>query len=151
MHTPIHRRTVLKASGISLALPLLESMSPALAAASNQPPKRSVFVCTTLGLHPPLLWPKTPGAGYESTEYLELLQDHREDFTLFSGLSHEDQTGRQPHDSEMTWLTSARKPGMSGFRNTISVDQVAASRLGNVTRYPSITLGTMKPQRRSIS
>ena len=110
-----------------------------------------VFLCTTLGLHPPLLWPKTPGRDYETTPYLDVLKDHREDFTLFSGLSHEDQTGRQPHDSEMTWLTSARKPGMGGFRNTISVDQVAAGRIGNVTRYPSITLGTMKPQSQSYT
>ena len=151
MNKPLNRRTFLKASGVSLALPLLESMNPVFAAASNPPPKRMVFLCTTLGLHPPHLWPKTPGTDYESTPYLELLKDHRKDFTLFSGLQHEDQTGRQPHDSEMTWLTAARKPGMSGFRNTISVDQVAVSRLGNVTRYPSITLGTMKPQSQSYT
>ena len=126
-------------------------MNPALAAAGNRPPKRLVFVCTTLGLHPPLLWPKTPGADYESTPYLELLKDHRKDFTLFSGLAHENQTGRQPHDSEMTWLTAARKPGVSGFRNTISIDQVAASRLGYVTRFPSVTLGTVKPQSQSYT
>ena len=151
MHTPLSRRTLLKASGVSLALPLLEAMNPVFAAASNPPPKRMVFVCTALGLHPPLLWPRTPGADYESTQYLELLKDHRKDFTLFSGLAHEDQTGRQPHDSELTWLTSARKPGISGFRNTISVDQVAACRLGYVTRYPSITLGTIKAQSQSFT
>ena len=150
MHIPLNRRTLLHASGVSLALPLLESMSPALAA-SVPPPKRMVFVCTTLGLHPPHLWPKTTGADYESTPYLDLLKEHRNDFTLFSGLQHEDQTGRQPHDSEMTWLTSARKPGMGGFRNTISVDQLAAYRLGNITRYPSITLGTMKAQSQSYT
>ena len=110
-----------------------------------------VFVCTALGLHPPLLWPKTTGADYESTPYLDLLKAHRQDFTLFSGLQHEEQTGRQPHDSEMTFLTSARKPGMSGFRNTISVDQFAAARLGNVTRFPSIALGTIKPQSQSYT
>ncbi|MCP4174016.1 MAG: DUF1552 domain-containing protein [Fuerstiella sp.] len=148
---PLHRRTLLRASGVSLALPFLEAMNPVFAATGNVPPKRMVFVCTALGLHPPLLWPATSGADYESTPYLDLLQDHRRDFTLFSGLQHEDQTGRQPHDSEITWLTSARKPGMGGFRNTISVDQVAAGSLGNVTRYPSITLGTIKPQSQSFT
>ncbi|RMF40391.1 MAG: DUF1552 domain-containing protein [Planctomycetota bacterium] len=147
----INRRTLLRASGVSLAIPLLESMSPVLGKKHQSPPQRAVFVCTTLGLHPPNLWPRTPGTDYESTPYLELLKDHRGDFTLHSGLQHEDQTGRQPHDSEMTWLTSARKPGTSGFRNSISVDQVAASALGNVTRYPSITLGTMKPQSQSYT
>jgi hypothetical protein len=151
MTSPLDRRTFLRASGVSLALPLLESMNPALATAGNRPPKRLVFVCTTLGLHPPLLWPKTPGADYESTPYLELLKDHRKDFTLFSGLAHENQTGRQPHDSEMTWLTAARKPGVSGFRNTISIDQFAANRLGYVTRFPSVTLGTVKPQSQSYT
>jgi len=142
MFRPLPRRTFLKASGVSLALPLLESMNPAFANVVDPPPKRMVLICTTLGLHPPALWPATPGAEYESTEYLELLKDHKKEFTLFSGLCHESQAGRRPHDSETTWLTAARKPGTAGFRNTISVDQVAANRLGYVTRFPSITLGS---------
>ena len=151
MNHRLSRRILLKASGVSLALPMLESMNPVFGAVSNEPPKRMVFVCTALGLHPPLLWPKTTGADYESTPYLDLLKAHRQDFTLFSGLQHAEQTGRQPHDSEMTFLTSARKPGMSGFRNTISVDQFAATRLGKVTRFPSIALGTIKPQSQSYT
>lgn len=150
MH-PISRRKLLKASGISLTLPFLESMNPAVGAINNEPPKRMVLICTALGLHPPLLWPKTAGKEYESTPYLDLLKEHRQDYTLFSGLQHEDQTGRQPHDSEMTFLTSARKPGMGGFRNTISLDQFAANRMGNVTRFPSISLGTVKPQSQSYT
>ena len=143
MHSPINRRTFLQASGVAMALPLLESMSPAMGANSvEQAPKRMVLICTTLGLHPPALWPETTGENYESTEYLELLKEHRKNFTLFSGLSHESQTGRQPHDSEITFLTSARKPGVDGFRNTISIDQVAASTLGYTTRYPSIALSS---------
>ena len=151
MHHPIDRRTLLKASGVSLALPLLESMNPVFGAAANQPPKRLVFVCTTLGLHPPYLWPKAAGSDYETTKYLDVLKDHRDDFTLFSGLSHANQTGRQPHDSEMTWLTAAEKPGMGGFRNSISIDQVAASQLGYVTRFPSITLGTANARSQSFT
>ena len=151
MHRPLSRRTLLKAGGVSLALPMLESMTPAFGHGAAAPPKRLVFVCTSLGLHPPHLWPETPGAEYESTPYLDLLAEHRGDYTLFSGLCHEDQTGRQPHDSEMTFLTAARKPGSGGFRNTVSVDQLAAARLGNVTRLPSVTLGTMKPQSQSYT
>lgn len=151
MNKPLSRRTLLKASGISMALPFLESMNPVFGATRKAPPKRMVLICTALGLHPPNLWPKTAGAEYESTPYLDLLKEHRADFTLFSGLQHEDQTGRQPHDSEMTFLTSARKPGMGGFRNTISLDQVAADRVGRATRFPSITLGTMKPQSQSYT
>jgi hypothetical protein len=110
-----------------------------------------VFICTALGLHPPNLWPTSSGANYESTPYLDRLKDHRDQFTLFSGLQHEDQTGRQPHDSEMTFLTAARKPGMGGFRNSISVDQVAASHVGDQTRFRSVTLGTMKAQSQSYT
>lgn len=151
MRQTLSRRTFLRASGVSLALPLLESMSPALAGAVLETPKRLVFICTTLGLHPPALWPKTPGADYETTEYLDLLKDYRSDFTLFSGLAHEGQSGRQPHNSEMTWLTAARGPGLDGFRNTISVDQFAAEALGHVTRFPSVVLGSNSAQSQSYN
>ncbi len=142
MHTPISRRAVLKASGIAISLPFLESMNPAMGRERVTSPKRLVLICNTLGLHPPSLFPKTTGGEYESTEYLDLLKKHRNDFTLFSGLSHPDQNGKQPHDTEMTWLTAARNPGLGGFKNSISVDQFAAKHLGNVTRFPSIALSS---------
>ena len=82
------------------------------------------------------------GSDYETTEYLEILKQHRDDSTIFSGLSHPDQNGKQPHDTEITWLTAARNPGLGGFKNTISVDQVAAKKLGYETRYPSLVLST---------
>lgn len=147
----IQRRTFLKAAGVSLSLPWLESMQPVHGMSLSAPPKRTVFICTALGLHPPNLWPEKTGADYELTPYLKLLEEHRKDFTLFSGLQHEDQTGRQPHDSELTWLTSARKPGMGGFRNTISIDQVVAKQVGEATRFRSITLGSTKKQSQSYT
>ena len=145
----IDRRTMLKSTGVALTLPMLESMNRN--GSVLPPPQRLVFLCTTLGLHPPNLWPKNPGKDYEATAYLKILQDHRNDFTLFSGLQHEDQTGRQPHDSEMTFLTSARKPGMGGFRNSVSIDQIAATQLKNKTRFSSITLGSAKSQSQSYT
>jgi Protein of unknown function (DUF1552) len=142
MHNPISRRAVLKASGIAISLPFLESMNSVMGAERVSPPKRLVLICNTLGLHPPSLFPKIAGSDYESTEYLDLLKKHRNDFTLFSGLSHPDQNGKQPHDTEMTWLTAARNPGLGGFRNSISVDQFAARHVGNATRFSSIGLST---------
>ncbi|TWU44463.1 hypothetical protein Poly51_61780 [Rubripirellula tenax] len=142
MHTPLSRRAALKASGIAIALPLLDSMNRAVGREVVLPPKRMVTICNTLGLHPPSLFPKTPGSDYDSTEYLDLLKDHRNDFTLFAGLSHPDQNGKQPHDTEMTWLTAARNPGLGGFKNSISVDQYAAANLGYATRFPSISLSS---------
>ena len=142
MHNPISRRAALKASGIAIALPLLESMKPAIGHEHTAPPKRMVLICNALGLHSPSLFPKTPGTDYANTEYLELLQAHRGDFTIFSGLSHPDQNGKDPHDTKMTFLTAAINPGLGGFKNSISVDQVAALHLGHATRFPSITLGS---------
>lgn len=135
----LNRRAFLRSSGVAMALPWLESMQPAWAK-EQVPPKRAVFICNTLGLHAPALFPKKTGADYELTDYLRILGDHRKDFTLFSGLSHPAQGGE--HQCEMTWLSAAPNPGMDGFRNSISVDRYAAGRLGYVTRFPSVSLST---------
>ena len=126
----VDRRTFLRATGVAMALPMLELMYPAFARAAVESPKRMVNICSTLGLYSDSWFPKTTGAGYEATEYLQLIDQHRSHYTLFSGYSHEDQTGRAPHNSEITWLTAARRPGLDGFRNTISIDQVATHHLG---------------------
>ena len=142
MHTPISRRSALRATGVALSLPLLDAMNPAIGFEAARQPERMVLICNALGLYPQSLFPKTPGTDYANTEYLHLLKEHRRDFTLFSGLSHPDQNGKEPHDTEQTFLTAAINPGMGGFKNTISVDQVAAVHLGHTTRFPSITLGS---------
>ena len=139
------RRTFLRAAGVSLALPWLESA----ASANTTPPRRAVFICTALGLHPPSLWPNKAGADYGSTEYLDLLKKHRSDYTLFSGLSHPDQGGE--HETERTFLSAARNPQQDGFRNSISVDQFAAGKLGYVTRFPSVILSSNGPSSQSFT
>ncbi len=139
----LNRRTFLRRTGIAIALPMLESMwSPRAWAATEQGPRRLVTICTTLGLHGPSLFPKESGKGYATTPYLDLLKGTRDDLTIFSGISHPDQAGADGHSSESTWLTAARNPGLAGFRNTISMDQLAAEKLGVVTRYGSLQLGT---------
>ncbi len=141
---PLSRRTFLRGTGVTLALPFLEAMLPMRALAASVPaaPKRMVAICTSLGIYGPALFPKETGKGYTSTPYLDLLKDYRDDFTIFSGLSHPEQSGPDGHASEMTWLTSARHPGMGGFRNTISIDQFIAEKIGIQTRYSSLVLGT---------
>jgi hypothetical protein len=139
----ITRRAFLRGTGVSLALPFLEAMWPhRAAAASAAGPQRLVAICTSLGIYGPALFPKETGRSYTSTPYLDLIKEHRADFTIFSGLSHPEQNGADGHSSEMTWLTSARHPGLGGFRNTISLDQFIAEKIGFETRYPSLTLGT---------
>lgn len=143
MNKRLDRRTFLRATGVALALPMLESMSPlAFARDQLEPPKRMVMICSSLGLHGPSLFPKNVGQNYESTPYLDLIKDQRKHFTLFSGLSHPDQAGADGHSSQMTWLTSARNPGLGAFKNTISVDQYVREKLGYATRFPSLSLST---------
>lgn len=138
------RRTFLRSSGISLALPFLDAMQPrsAAATAASSAPKRLITVCSSLGIYGPDFFPTDAGQGYTSSPYLELLKEHRQQLTVFSGISHPDQSGRDGHSSELTWLTSARHPGLGGFRNTISIDQLAAESMGVETRYPSLVLNT---------
>ena len=143
------RRTFLKASGVAVALPWLPSLS--VANAATRPPARMVNICATLGLYADSWFPKTAGADYEASDYLALIDRHRSRYTLFSGFAHANQTGRQAHNSEITWLTSAEHPGLDGFQNTISLDQAAASHVGYVTRYPAIVMGTVSPQSQSYT
>jgi len=146
--TKIHlsRRAFLRGTGAALALPWLEAMVPAFAtraqaAAASAAPKRFVVMCATLGFHTPFLFPKEIGEGYTPTPYLEPLADLRGDLSVISGLAHAEQNGANGHTSEMTWLTSAKHPGLAGFKNTISIDQLIAEKIGTQTRFPSLVLG----------
>ena len=144
MKLPLDRRSFLRATGVAIALPAMEALAPtrALAAMAATPPKRLITICTTLGLHSPSLFPQKAGKDYKLSPYLEHLADHRDKFTLFAGLSHPNQAGKDGHSSQMTWLTAAENPGLAGFQNSISLDQLAAEKLGYVTRFPSITLSS---------
>ncbi|MEO1524508.1 MAG: DUF1552 domain-containing protein [Planctomycetota bacterium] len=112
------------------------------AAGSPHPPKRFVAMCATLGFHTPFLFPEESGADYEDTEYLRLLAAHRGDYSVLSGLCHPEQQGNNGHASELTWLTSAQRPGLAGFRNTVSLDQLIAQQIGPQTRFPFLALST---------
>ena len=142
--THLSRRTVLRGLGVALALPLLDAMRPAFSAepAAAAAPRRFVGICTTLGIHRPFLEPTAAGRGYAPTPYLELLKPHLDRVTVLSGVCHPDQNGGNGHSTENTWLTSARHPGLIGFRNTISLDQVMAAHLGQATRVPYLALAT---------
>jgi hypothetical protein len=134
------RRAFLRGTGAALALPLLDAMRPAFAADSpGGSPRRMLAACNNLGLLPAEFFPTRAGKGYELSPYLKLLADHRDDFTVFSGVSHPDVDGS--HSSEVCFLTAAPHPANGGFRNTISLDQVMADHIGVKTRFPSLTLG----------
>ena len=136
-----------------MALPLLEAMTPAFARAATTPvPRRFLGICNNLGHLPDKFFPAqdSAGANYIPSTYLEHLADNRDDFTVFSGVMHPDVDAGHPADN--CFLTAAPRPGNGGFRNTISLDQFAAERLGNQTRFPSLTLGVNVSQgQRSLS
>ena len=136
----LDRRTFLRGVGVGLSLPWLDAMTPAFAAGSGKPPMRFVAACVGLGYHTPFLFPKESGKDYSSTPYLDVLKQHRNEFSVISGLSHPEQNGSSGHASEQTWLTSAKRPGLAGFKNTISIDQLIAREIGLATRYPYLAL-----------
>src|SRR5205823_11153404 len=109
------------------------------AGAAAGPPRRMVCVCAPLGLHPQYFFPQQAGPDYALTPYLDVLRDLRNDFTVVSGLAHPE-VGSS-HDSIFSFLTAAPHPERrAGFRNSISLDQFAASHIGGETRFPSLAL-----------
>ena len=138
----LDRRTLLRGTGVALALPLLEAMQSRAKGADKVPAsskRRMVFINTPLGVHPPYFFPKDAGRDYELSPYLEVLQEFRNDFTVMSGLSHPE-VGSS-HDSNFSFLTAAPHPERrAGFRNSISVDQVAAEKIYGQTRFASLPL-----------
>ena len=135
------RRKFLRAAGIGLALPCFHSMPRRLAARENGTAiRRMVCVCAPLGLYAPHFFPEKAGKDYESTRYLELLRDYRDQTTVISGLSHVGTNPGFAHQATASFLTGAQGAGKPGFRNSISLDQLAAELIGSQTRFPSLVL-----------
>ena len=134
MRRELPRRTLLRAAGVAPALPKLECL-----AQPARGPRRMILLANNLGVLPKNFFPATAGRQYEVTPYLRHLQGQRQDFTVFSGLSHPGVSGG--HSADNCLLTAARGAFKMGFRNSISFDQFVAEKLGQVTRFPSINLG----------
>ncbi|MEM9282587.1 MAG: DUF1552 domain-containing protein [Verrucomicrobiota bacterium] len=139
--TKLSRRTLLRAGGVSLALPTLDAMTPAFAKIEEaEQAKRFVGVSLSLGLHNPHLVPETAGKDYTPSRYLQSLQDIRNDFSVISGSSHPGVSGG--HSAEGSIFSACPNQGGSASRNTISLDQLMAKNLGHETRFPSLVLNT---------
>src|SRR5688572_18218158 len=102
MNTALSRRKFLRGAGILLSLPMLDAMTPAFASVAKRitagetpggKPRRMFGICNNLGLLPEHFFPKESGREYALSPYLEILQEHRNDFTVFSGVSHPDVDG----------------------------------------------------------
>ncbi len=143
---PISRRAILRGIGTTLCLPLLESFSAPLRAATTATaaasPKRMVFLSYGWGVAKDHWFPEEVGPDYKISTCLEPLARHKKDFSVLSNLSNKRADGG--HWGTTTWLTSADVHGVPGksFQNSVSVDQVAARTLGVATRFPSLELAS---------
>ncbi len=154
LRNPMSRRAVLRGLGVSLPLPFLEAMLPrAVHAAPStwRPPVKSgaaptprvIFCYVPNGVNILEWLPEGKGKGYGLSPTLEVLAEHREHFSLLSGLGHPRCTGG--HSGGDTWLTGADLRAVPGkdYTNTVSVDQVIAERIGARTRFPSLEIGDL--------
>lgn len=134
------RRSMLRAAGVAVGLPMLEAMTPRALAAASAPKQRFVAVSLGLGLHAAHFVPTAAGRDYPMSPYLEVLKDFRNDFTVISGTSHPAVDGG--HFSDKSFLTTAPHPSGVGFKNTISLDQRIAQKIGLETRFGYLALST---------
>jgi hypothetical protein len=134
------RRQFLRVGSSLLALPWLESLAGAAAAPAA--PRRLVAICNDFSFYGPSFFPADAGENYTPSEYLAILGDLRKKFTVFSGISHPDIGG--DHASLSCFLTSAKRPTAPGFRNSVSLDFLAARHVGGATRFPLLSLSTLE-------
>jgi hypothetical protein len=148
----LSRRTMLKGMGVAVSLPLLDSMIPALTAQS----KTAANVVPRLGCiyipHGAVMDKWTPigtGADFELSPVLSALSNHREDVIVLSNLCHHmaealGDGGADHSRATATWLngTHAKKTEGEDVRAGTTIDQMAAAKIGQSTRFPSLELAT---------
>ena len=159
----LSRRTFLRGLGVSISLPWLEVMGPitswantsASGLAQQTAPNRMAFLYVPNGKIMENWTPKQTGANYELTEILKPLENVKDKMLLLSGLTADkaraNGDGGGDHARAMAaFLTGAqpRKTDGADIHAGVSVDQAAASHIGNQTRLPSLELG-IDPGRRA--
>jgi hypothetical protein len=149
----LQRRTFLRGIGASLALPLLDSMVPALSAAPKPVPRLG-FIYIANGVIQNQWIPTTTGRNFELPPILKGLEPVRSHINVLSGLSHlqadtfGDGTGDHPRSSAV-WLTGVHaydrsRPDIE-VRLATSADQLAACTIGKTTQVPSIEMNLDLP------
>ncbi len=157
-HPVISRRTVLRGLGTAIALPWLEAMAPAAPliaglgrpADSVKPPVRMAFLYVPNGMHMPDWRPQGPGGeDFELQSIMKPVEEFRHKMNVFTGLSLRGAKalgdgGGDHARSVAAFLTGAhpRKTHGADIQNGVSVDQVAAEKIGHLTKLKSLELGT---------
>lgn len=150
---PISRRAVLRGVGTAMALPLLDAMLPRGFSADKavKPPRRMAFIYSPNGAVMPHWTPKKVGAEFELPACLMPMKEHRDDMIVMSGLTCDkarangDGAGDHARASG-AFLTGAqpKKTAGANFQAGLSADQLAARKLGEKTRLPSLELAVEK-------
>src|SRR5438034_9761304 len=151
----IPRRTVLRGMGATLALPVLDAMTPAFGAATTRP-IRLAFMQTPNGIfNLRNEWtPKTVGGDWELTRTLEPLAAFKDRMVVISGLDNQQAAGLNgevggDHPRACTaWLTGTHAKMTSGadLHAGISIDQIAAKEFGKETQVASLEIGLESPE-----
>lgn len=149
----LDRRRFLRGMGVALALPVFESLSP-IAEAAKPAVRRKRLACFYMpdGVPMPLAadpahkdwawFPHGNGKKFQFTKCLEPLEPLRQDVTVLSGLSHPAVRKIHGHSNADQFLTAAPTGPSGPYRNSISLDQLYASHVGDQTRFSSIVLST---------
>ena len=148
----LDRRSFLHGVGVTLTLPYLEAMGTTITQPENDAARKRLcclYFPNGCGIpnrdkdstaHSQWSWfPLGEGRDYELTNTLSVLADHRQEMSILGELSHPRSRELLGHIAGDSWLTGGDVSG-SNYRNNISIDQVAARKLGESTRYPSLTL-----------
>ncbi len=151
MTSALPRRTALRGMGVAIALPFFDAMAPAWARTAARRPKaplRAAFLFVPNGAHMPELTPAKVGAGFDLPPILRPLEPVKQEILVLTGLAQNNAgaLGDGPGDharSLAAFLTGAHpvKTHGANIRAGISVDQVAAAKVGHLTRLPSLELG----------
>ena len=117
LRTRLSRRTLLRGAGAAVALPFLEAMQPSVfAKAATENRRRMIFINLHLGFMAKRFVPKQAGAGYKASEYLQVIDAYRDDYTVITGCSHPGVNGA--HTADVSFLTGAPDAASASFRNT---------------------------------
>ncbi len=135
------RRAFLRGAGATLALPWLEALAPR----RPQPRVRLAILVTPNGMLPSAWTPRSDGrGGYEPSFTLGGLGDWREQVSVLTGLANRGSFDGDGHYAKVAPLLTGAKIRRTGGRdlhNGVSMDQLAAQRLGARTLLPSLELG----------
>jgi hypothetical protein len=144
----LSRRTLLRGMGVSLSLPLLESMVPAqtpLAKTAASPKSRLSCIYVPHGATMYKWTPETEGARFEFTEILRPLEKFRERVNVVTNLAHPLAGGvgsdaGADHARSAAVFLSGSHPEKESVHVGITMDQIAAQHIGQDTPLPSLEL-----------